>query len=81
MKSRRVKEEFSGLFHRGISQSGCAFCFWSIDENPSRLTNALANTFNCTTENSHKLVDCLRDVDATALVKSQLLLLVVLDLY
>ncbi|KAJ8916723.1 hypothetical protein NQ315_013927 [Exocentrus adspersus] len=60
-----------GLFHGVIAQSGTAFCTWAIAGKGEGVANSrkLANIFNCSTESSEKMVECLREIDATLIVE------------
>lgn len=60
-----------GLFHRGISQSGCAMCFWSIDEKPQITAQKFGSLLNCN-GSSEEMVECLRKKDATQLASTHL---------
>ncbi|GAB6024165.1 hypothetical protein CHUAL_014233 [Chamberlinius hualienensis] len=53
----------SGLFHRAIGESGTALSPWAVVENPLYYAKKMAENFNCTTNNTNELVDCLREVD------------------
>lgn len=61
-----------GLFHRGISQSGAAMCFWANTYNASQKALKVGETFKCPTNNSEEMVDCLRKVPARYLASAQL---------
>ncbi|KDR12773.1 Esterase FE4 [Zootermopsis nevadensis] len=55
-----------GLFHRAVSQSGTAFCPWSLAPNGSSKHQAeeLAFLLDCPTQPSSEMVSCLRTKDA-----------------
>ncbi|CAH1963415.1 unnamed protein product [Acanthoscelides obtectus] len=55
-----------GLFKRAIMQSGTAFCTWALSGKDEVLTNSkkLAKLFNCPTDCSKKMVECLKKVEA-----------------
>ncbi|KAJ8950496.1 hypothetical protein NQ318_015240, partial [Aromia moschata] len=59
-----------GLFHRVIAQSGTAFCSWSIAAKDEVVKNSkkLAKIFECPTNSSVEMVECLRSVDPFDLV-------------
>ena len=61
---------FSGLFHRYIAQSGSALCPWAFSESTDYKKYAfkLGNNFNCSTNTSEILIDCLRKVDVNDLI-------------
>ena len=67
-----ISPKSRGLVHGAISLSGTGANYWA-----SRSTGHLeaakrtAKAFDCPTDNSKELVDCLRDVDAEALAESQ----------
>jgi carboxylesterase type B len=60
----------TGLFHRGISQSGTALCFWALAANGSSSHQAkkLASLLDCPTSPTVELVDCLRTKDARDII-------------
>jgi carboxylesterase type B len=60
----------TGLFHRGISQSGTALCTWALAANGSSAYQAkkLASLLNCPTNPNADLVDCLRTKDAPDII-------------
>ncbi|CAG7719445.1 unnamed protein product [Allacma fusca] len=64
-----------GLFQSGISNSGCAFCFWSVNERGVELTQRLANILHCPTQDSLEMVECMRNINASTIVGSQVALL------
>lgn len=55
-----------GLFKRGISQSGTAFCTWALSTRETAVATAklLGTQFDCNTENSAELIKCLRNIPA-----------------
>jgi hypothetical protein len=55
-----------GLFHRAVSQSGTAFCSWSLapDGSSKHQAQKLAALLDCPTQPSSELVSCLRTKDA-----------------
>lgn len=62
----------TGLFHRGISQSGASLCSWGFTRQPKKQAKRLAEQLNCTTEaskSSLELVKCLRKKAAHEIVQ------------
>lgn len=59
----------AGLFHRAIAESGSALCAWAMEESPLYYARALADRFQCPTDTTAALVDCLRQQDAGEIVK------------
>ncbi|XP_043461862.1 esterase SG1-like [Leptopilina heterotoma] len=59
-------------FHRYIMQSGCSFTARSYNtaEKSAKIAKNAAEYFNCSTENSNLLVDCLRAIDNKILVNN-----------
>jgi carboxylesterase type B len=60
----------TGLFHRGISQSGTALCTWALAANGSSEQQAkkLATLLDCPTKPNTDLVECLRTKDAADII-------------
>nr|CAH7768495.1 unnamed protein product [Callosobruchus chinensis] len=60
-----------GLFQRAILQSGTAFCTWALSGRNEVLTNSkkLAGIFNCPTDCTKEMVDCLKKVDAKSIIE------------
>lgn len=50
----------SGLFQRVILQSGSALCPWALAKDAVSHARKLAQSMNCSTRDSMKLIDCLR---------------------
>ncbi len=50
----------TGHFQRGIAQSGTAIAPWSVMDQPRMWANALAEALVCSTDQSRKLIGCLR---------------------
>ncbi|KAJ4446943.1 hypothetical protein ANN_13645 [Periplaneta americana] len=63
---------FSGLFHRGISESGTATCIWALSAASTHKENRekLAAEMGCPTQPSSELISCLRNVDAEKIIRS-----------
>lgn len=59
-----------GLFQRGISQSGNAFCPWTLTRPGLARTNAeiLAEQLGCPRKDSRALVECLRGKNAVDII-------------
>ncbi|GFY60954.1 neuroligin-2 [Trichonephila inaurata madagascariensis] len=49
-----------GLFHRAIMQSGSALCPWAVAKDAISHTQILAQSLNCSTQDSMVLIECLR---------------------
>ncbi|CAG9768327.1 unnamed protein product [Ceutorhynchus assimilis] len=64
-----------GLFHKGIAMSGTALCVWALAPNKEGIENSkkLAKSFDCPTESTKNMVECLRQVDAMEIVKHDVL--------
>ncbi|KAK0094083.1 hypothetical protein PV326_011852 [Microctonus aethiopoides] len=58
------------LFHRYIAQSGSALCPWAFSYSKVYKNYAfeLGKKFNCSTNSSEDLIDCLRKIDADDLI-------------
>lgn len=59
------------LIYAGISESGSATCFWSFAPKGEGIAHGkkLARIFNCPTESSEEMVECLRGVDALTMIE------------
>lgn len=55
-----LNPQAANLFHRGIAVSGSALSYWAFQKASREKANKLATHFNCSTETSRKLVDCLK---------------------
>ncbi|XP_013381853.1 fatty acyl-CoA hydrolase precursor, medium chain-like [Lingula anatina] len=64
----------SGLFHRLISQSGTTSAAWAVSQNGPELAVRIGNILGCPSANTMALVDCLRTIDAEALVNASCLI-------
>ncbi|XP_057326300.1 juvenile hormone esterase-like isoform X3 [Microplitis mediator] len=66
------KTYFSSLFHRSISMSGSALCFWSITTTPEIQTYAhqVAHHLGYTVNNNTELLKLLRNESAENIVKA-----------
>ncbi|XP_013381878.1 fatty acyl-CoA hydrolase precursor, medium chain-like [Lingula anatina] len=60
----------SGLFQRLISQSGTTSAFWAVSENGPQLAVRMGSIVGCPTANTTALVDCLRTIEAEALLNA-----------
>ncbi|XP_021945103.2 esterase E4 isoform X1 [Folsomia candida] len=61
-----------GLFHKGISESGTAIQIWTLSKRPKEQAKRLATQLNCPTHSVSDMIDCLRKLDASSLVKVHL---------
>lgn len=52
--------EFTGLFHRAISQSGTALSPWTIWPRPEAQAKLFASKLKCPTEKSDEMVSCMK---------------------
>ncbi|KAK4881072.1 hypothetical protein RN001_004391 [Aquatica leii] len=59
-----------GLFHRGISQSGCVLNPWVLVERSLEKSQTLAASLNCPTNNTMDMIKCLKGKPAYDIVKS-----------
>ncbi|GLV38036.1 uncharacterized protein CBL_07834 [Carabus blaptoides fortunei] len=59
-----------GLFHRGISASGTALCNWALAESPLQKTWTMGKLLGCTQNNTHDLVECLRNKTAAEITET-----------
>lgn len=57
-----------GLFHRGISHSGCAMNSWVFPENPRDKAEFLAKHVGCENADTRKMVECLKKKPAEDIV-------------
>jgi len=57
-----------GLFARVISQSGAAFHFWAMNHEPRQQSLRLGKLLGCPTEDTKEMVQCLKNVEASAIV-------------
>lgn len=56
-----------GLFHGSIGMSGSAFNSWGFASHSAEKAKKLGAMFNCSTENSLDMIDCLKKVPALEL--------------
>ncbi|RZC40529.1 COesterase and/or Abhydrolase 3 domain containing protein [Asbolus verrucosus] len=60
----------SGLFHKGISQSGSTLCPWVLVEKPLEKTMKLAAGLGCPTKDVNKMIECLKKRPGRQIVAS-----------
>ncbi len=60
-----------GLFHRAIAQSGSALCDWAIERSPLIFAREVAQSVGCPTSRNSDLVECLRKIHFSQLLKAQ----------
>jgi len=60
-----------GLFHRAISMSGSALCWWANIPNQGRTAVRLGEAMGCPVDNSEDLVECLRQKPAMEIMEAQ----------
>lgn len=66
-----ISQASQGLFHGAIAQSGSPLCDWSIESNPSRFARDVAESVGCPSSPTQRLVDCLRTISPSALLRAQ----------
>jgi len=59
----------SGLFHKGISESGTAIKIWTLSKFPKEQSKKFASKLGCDAESTQEMVDCLKKLDGPSLVK------------
>uniref|UniRef100_A0A1B0GPC5 Carboxylic ester hydrolase n=1 Tax=Phlebotomus papatasi TaxID=29031 RepID=A0A1B0GPC5_PHLPP len=64
-----------GLFHRGLSQSGCALNPWVMAENSRKKALTVAGHLKCPVDNIEKAIECLKTKPAEEVVRSATLFL------
>ena len=50
-----------GLFHRAVSMSGTALCWWATIKRPLEKAQKLARLLECPYDNATRLLDCVRE--------------------
>uniref|UniRef100_A0A1L8DJ77 Carboxylic ester hydrolase n=1 Tax=Nyssomyia neivai TaxID=330878 RepID=A0A1L8DJ77_9DIPT len=65
-----LSPQSSGLFHRGISHSGCALNPWVLAENSREKTKFLANHLGCPTDNTKEMIECLKQKSGEDIVSA-----------
>jgi carboxylesterase type B len=60
-----------GLFHRGISHSGCTLNEWVVIDKPFDRTLSLAEKVNCPYDSHKEMVKCLKSKNAEDLIKHE----------
>lgn len=60
-----------GLYKNAISLSGSALCWWANIPNPRNQAVKLGQHFNCPTDNSTNMINCLKKVSAISLMEAQ----------
>jgi len=60
-----------GLFHRAVALSGSALAWWANVPHPRATAFSLGEKLGCSSESSSNLLECLRQTDATKLMKAQ----------
>ena len=66
-----LSPQTDGLFHRAITMSGSALCWWANIPHQDRTTARLASDLNCPTSSSAEMVDCLRRVSGREMMVAQ----------
>ena len=59
-----------GLFHRAISLSGTTMARWPIQGYGKEYARTFAQHFNCSTQSSIEILDCLKTQDADDLTSA-----------
>ncbi|KAG5869997.1 hypothetical protein JTB14_036178 [Gonioctena quinquepunctata] len=70
-----------GLFHRGFSQSGTALSSWALIKSPLKRAIVIGNHFQCQTNSTKVMIDCLRKVNAKDLVSSMKEMFLFMDVF
>ncbi|XP_055707366.1 venom carboxylesterase-6-like [Phlebotomus papatasi] len=65
----------NGLFHRGVSHSGCALNPWVMVENAKKKAMVVANSLECPTKSMKEMIECLKTKPAEEVVRSATLFL------
>lgn len=60
-----------GLFHRAIAQSGSALCDWAVERDPLSFAQTIAQSVGCTQSTSDTMVECLRTISSSSLLRAQ----------
>ncbi|GAB6024160.1 hypothetical protein CHUAL_014230 [Chamberlinius hualienensis] len=58
----------AGLFNRVVAESGTPINPWALEENPVYYSKKMGEHFNCSTDSSAELVECLQGVEAKHIV-------------
>lgn len=66
---RNVFTLVAGLFSRVAAMSGSTLGPWAIQAEPLKFARRLAHSLDCNKTSSAELVDCLRAVDASDIMK------------
>ncbi|CAG7730475.1 unnamed protein product [Allacma fusca] len=61
----------TGLFHRGISQSGNALCPWAFVRNPKDFADEMGHLMNCSVANTFTIAACLKQANARDIIIQQ----------
>lgn len=66
------------MFKRAIAQSGTAMCIWALAPGNEGVENGrkLAKALNCPTDDSKKMVECLRKIDAYKIIEQDKIFMV-----
>jgi hypothetical protein len=64
-----ITNNFIGLFHHAISQSGATGCPWAIQKSVGEYKRLPAEDLNCPTSNSRELLACLRKTEAVKILE------------
>lgn len=57
-----------GLFSRAIRESASALDYWTLYRNNKEQAARFAKKFNCPTDNSNKMAECLQSLDVHTLL-------------
>ena len=66
-----LSPQTDGLFHRAITMSGSALCWWANIPHQERTAVSLASSLHCPTSSSAEMVACLRKVPGRDLMEAQ----------
>lgn len=64
-----MRTSIAGLFQKAIMQSGCAFNIWALNKNHKETAFDLAKKLGCQKVNPQEIVEYLKSLPATDLVK------------
>lgn len=66
-----LSPQSEGLFHRAVSMSGSALCWWANIPNQEKTAKRLGTALDCPITSSEEMVDCLREKPAKDIMIAQ----------
>ena len=66
-----LSPQSEGLFHRAVSMSGSALCWWANIPNQEKTARKLGIAMNCPMTSSEEMVECLRNKPAKDIMIAQ----------